>query len=66
MMARATDKLDTKRLAETLVKGAREYIDRELSERFRAVEDRLLVLETLGAEKAAKPRVRVPATTRVN
>jgi hypothetical protein len=57
-------KLDTKRLADTLVGGAKTYIDVALDERFRSVEDRLLVLETLladGAMKTAKPVVRVKA-----
>jgi len=57
-------KLDTKRLAETLVGGAKTYIDKTVAERLRSVEDRLLALETLlasGTTKAAKPVVRVQA-----
>lgn len=56
--------IDTKRLADTLVDGAKTYIDKTMAERFRSVEDRLLVLETLladGAMKTAKPVIRVKA-----
>ena len=56
--------IDTKRLADTLVDGAKTYIDKTMAERFRPVEDRLLVLETLLADvamKTAKPVVRVKA-----
>jgi hypothetical protein len=57
-------KLDTKRLADTLVGGAVKYIDKQLDGRLRSMEDRLLALETLlaaGTIKAAKPVVRIPA-----
>lgn len=57
--------IDTRRLADTLVGGAKTYIDKTLADRFRSVEDRLAALEAKarGTTKTAKPVVRIKAGT---